>query len=235
MFRIWKVFWIVLFATLIALAFFLFSDFQKQTDGVTGGWNPTVPLNIQSNITPLTRWKLKQAVSNKVACIAALQTSAAVQGLQDLEISESCHVRDRIRLSSVSAASFGNLETRCDLALILAMWMEHGVQPAALEIFGMPVKSVRTQGSYNCRKIAGTSRMSKHAQAKAIDIAGFTLVNGRKINLIDHWGNETEEARFLLKTRDTACDWFKTTLGPEFNRAHADHFHLQSEGWGTCR
>jgi hypothetical protein len=38
-----------------------------------------------------------------------------------------------------------------------------------------------------------------------------------------------------LAVRDSACVWFKTALGPEFNDLHKDHFHLQSRGFGTCR
>ncbi len=198
-------------------------------------WNPTEPLNVAARQNPMTLWKLRNAARGRNTCLAALETGAIFQTIPDTEDSAQCHIRNSVRLRKVAGASLRATDTRCDLALKMAMWVEHGVQPAAEKHFGMPVRAIRTQGSYNCRPIFGTQRMSTHAQAKAIDVAGFTLASGRQIELLKHWDGTPEEKAFLRAVRDAACDWFSTTLGPDFNRAHADHFHLQSEGWGTCR
>ena len=32
-----------------------------------------------------------------------------------------------------------------------------------------------------------------------------------------------------------ACRVFAAVLGPDYNAAHHDHFHLDRGGWGTCR
>ena len=42
-------------------------------------------------------------------------------------------------------------------------------------------------GTYNCRPIAGTSTLSQHAYANAIDIYGFTLDDGSFYTVIDDW------------------------------------------------
>jgi len=55
------------------------------------------------------------------------------------------------------------------------------------------------------------------------------------MTLIGGWDGAPEEQAFLRAARDGACRWFATTLGPDYNALHADHFHLQSRGWGTCR
>ncbi|BCB71988.1 hypothetical protein HME01_26950 [Vreelandella aquamarina] len=39
----------------------------------------------------------------------------------------------------------------------------------------------------------------------------------------------------LRAARDGACDTFGNVLGPEYNAAHADHFHLGMRGFRLCR
>ena len=77
--------------------------------------------------------------------------------------------------------------------------------------------------------------MSTHATADAIDIAGFDLVDGTRIRLRTDWQEDGPKADFLRAVRDGACDLFDLTLSPDYNQLHADHFHLQSRGWGLCR
>ena len=93
--------------------------------------------------------------------------------------------------------------------------------------------AVETFGSYNCRNVAGSSRLSAHSTASAVDISGFVLADGRRIDLLDGW--DGPDGDFLRRIRDAACTWFGTTLGPEYNALHRDHFHLQDRGYGTCR
>jgi hypothetical protein len=81
-------------------------------------------------------------------------------------------------------------------------------------------------GTTNCRRIAGGSRMSEHATGNAYDIAAFRLASGRRVSLIDGWAGKADEQAFLREVRNGACDIFATTLSPDFNTAHRDHFHL---------
>lgn len=202
-------------------------------------WNPTAPLVVSDPVTPLTPWKLRHTANDTVACLVALGTGATGEFMPPLEQSDACHIRNRVRLSGFPSADIAPIETSCAVALRTAMWVEHGLQPAAAEILGTSVSEVREIGSYNCRQMRTTSgnsgRWSTHATAEAIDITGFRFANGQSVTLLADWQGEDAEAQFLRAARDTACTWFATTLGPEFNRLHADHFHLQSRGWGTCR
>ncbi|MGB0797790.1 MAG: extensin family protein [Planktomarina sp.] len=198
-------------------------------------WNPVKPLDASAPLTPLTNWKLRRISGDRAACLAALDTIAGFSHMADKDVSDQCHIRNRVKISLLSDIEIRGTETRCDLALVTAMWLKHGVQPAADFHFGQPVRAVRTQGSYNCRAIAGTSRMSQHATARAIDVAGFTLADGQKIELSQDWEASGAKSQFLRDVRDISCTWFKTTLGPDYNRAHHDHFHFQLNGWGTCR
>lgn len=164
-----------------------------------------------------------------------MQTAGQVSPMPDMDASENCGIQGRVTLSKVGSTNLDPLETSCATALRLAMWMQHGVQPAARDILGTEVRKIRHIGSYNCRRIAGTARWSTHSRAEAIDITGFDLTDGQRVRLLGDWDADTQKSLFLRRARDTSCDWFGTALGPDYNAAHADHFHLQNRGWGTCR
>lgn len=202
-------------------------------------WNPTYPLRISDPVTPLTGWKLNRAESSADRCLAALNDFAILSPLDDFEQSEQCFIRNRVDLRSIGQTQLAPLETRCAIALRLAMWERHSLQPASQDFLGTALRSINHIGSYNCRAmrtVAGAStRMSTHATADAIDITGFGFANGARISLLADWENGGPEHAFLKAARDGACKWFSTTLSPDYNRLHADHFHLQSRGWGLCR
>ena len=171
--------------------------------------------------------------------MAAIGDEAELVVLDDFFQSAECQIHDRVSLMSVGRATLEPLETRCAIALRLAMWERHTLQPAAEATFGAGIKTIRQIGSYNCRRIrtpdGNSSQMSTHATADAIDITGFDLTDGRRIRLTSGWNGEPDEAEFLRDARDGACRWFKAVLSPDFNALHDDHFHLQSRGWRTCR
>ncbi len=202
-------------------------------------WNPTAPLRISDPVTALTGWKLNRAVASQDQCLAVLDGFAALRPLAPLEETEQCFIRDRVELRGVGQAGLSPIETRCAIALRMAMWEQHSVQPAAAEILGQSISRINHIGSYNCRVMRTASgpstRMSTHATADAIDIAGFELADGSRIRLLDDWESAGPQAEFLRSVRDGACNWFSLTLSPDYNRLHADHFHLQSTGWGLCR
>ncbi|MNU06001.1 hypothetical protein D3C72_2510190 [compost metagenome] len=49
------------------------------------------------------------------------------------------------------------------------------------------------------------------------------------------WTGEGEKARFLRLVRASACEHFSVTLGPDYNAAHRDHFHLDMGALHMCR
>ena len=202
-------------------------------------WNPTQPLRIRDPVTMITGWKLNRAVASEDTCLATLDGFAALQPMAPLEDTDQCFIRDRVDLRAVGQARLSPVETRCAIALRLAMWEQHSVQPAAAEFLGSSVSRIDHIGSYNCRAMrtasGPTTRMSTHATADAIDIAGFGLADGTRIRLLADWDGAGPEAAFLRAVRDGACDWFNLTLSPDYNRQHADHYHLQSRGWVLCR
>jgi len=203
-------------------------------------WSPLRPLSVTDPVTPLTNWKLRRAVANRGECLAVLAAAGQVTPLNTTQTRRpQCVVQNPVGLDRIGNSTIKLRETDCATALRLAMWEHHGLQPAAQDILGTNITRIVDNGSYNCRQMrttAGTStRWSTHATAMAIDVSGFDLADGRKLRLIDDWTGDPAAAAFLRSARDTACTWFRTTLSPDYNRLHADHFHLQAVGWGTCR
>ena len=126
----------------------------------------------------------------------------------------------------------------CALSLAFAGFARFGADRAAQQILGSPLRAIETFGSYSCRDVAGTGRRSAHASAAAIDISGFVLADGRRITVKADWdGGSEAERRFLRVVHDSACKRFDTVLGPGYNAAHKDHFHVEGviSGRSFCR
>lgn len=202
-------------------------------------WHPFKPLRVSAPVTPLTAWKLDRATDDPKQCLAVLADAAQLRALGDKRVDENCGIAPRVEISRVGASKVGPIETNCATALRLAMWEEHGIQPAADHYLGTQSTRLRHAGSYSCRKMrtssGGSGRWSSHAQALAIDITGFDFADGSRVRLIDDWNGDMDKKLFLQAVRDSACIWFRLTLSPDYNALHADHFHLQATGWGTCR
>lgn len=201
-------------------------------------WNPAAPLVVSDPVTPLTGWKLRRTAGDPMACLAALDDAVEARMLPPLVVDVNCGIGTRVRLTQVGQSGIAPIETDCSTALRLSMWEQHGLRPAARDHLGTDLSEIRQIGSYNCRRIrtpgGGSGRWSTHATAEAIDITGFAFSDGSSLSLLQDWGGEGPGAAFLRAARDSACTWFVTTLGPDFNRLHADHFHLQARGWGRC-
>ena len=203
-------------------------------------WNPIKPFHVADPYTPLTDWKLAQALADPVLCRAALTEVAtfAATGIKKSD-NPDCGIENAVVLQNILGVGLGGLETDCQTALRTAMWISFELDPMASQILGTSLTRIDQLGSYSCRQIRTTSgnggRMSTHSKALAIDVAGFRFDDGSRIRLIKDWDDASAVGEFLRAARDGACDWFKTTLSPDYNALHADHFHLQAVAWGTCR
>lgn len=218
------------------MVFFIYSALFDPRSPLRAEWNPLAPLTVNDPVSPLTAFKLRRALADPEICLTTLAQAAEFTPLDPFEDGPHCGIANRIALKSVAGVSLRPVETSCETALRLALWAEHGVKPAARAAQLPEVAALNHIGSYNCRSIRGTSgRMSTHATAQAIDITGVTLKDGRVVLLLDGWNGKAPLPAFFTHLRDTGCDWFETVLGPEYNVAHADHFHFQAKGWGTCR
>ncbi len=129
----------------------------------------------------------------------------------------------------------------CPIVSALDRWVSEGVQPAALHWFGVQVTEIKQISAYSCRSMvgAGEHRISEHAFGNALDIAGFTLADGRKITVKNGWRGSPEEQGFLHDVQLYACETFTTVLAPGYNIFHYDHIHVdlmrRTSGRTPCR
>jgi hypothetical protein len=116
----------------------------------------------------------------------------------------------------------------CPIVSALDTWFASGVQPAAMRWFGQPVAEIRQISAYSCRGMNGQrgAPISEHAFGNALDIASFTLADGRKISVKDGWRGLPEEQGFLRDVQGAACRQFSTVLAPGSNAFHYDHIHV---------
>jgi hypothetical protein len=116
----------------------------------------------------------------------------------------------------------------CPIVSELDRWISGAVQPAAMHWFGTPVAEIKQISAYSCRGMNGSprARISEHAFGNALDIASFTLADGRKITVKNGWHGLPEEQGFLRDVQGAACDQFNTVLAPGSNVYHYDHIHV---------
>ncbi|HEX7791468.1 MAG TPA: extensin family protein [Afipia sp.] len=116
----------------------------------------------------------------------------------------------------------------CPIVSVLDRWLTEAVQPAAQRWFGSPVAEIKQISAYSCRGMNGNSRahISEHAFGNALDIAAFTLADGRRISVKDGWKGMPEEQGFLRDVQAAACQQFNTVLAPGSNVYHYDHIHV---------
>ena len=128
----------------------------------------------------------------------------------------------------------------CPIVSELDRWLANSVQPAAMRWFGSPVAEIKQISAYSCRGMNGNPRahISEHAFGNALDIAAFTLADGRKITVKNGWHGLPEEQGFLRDVQGAACEQFTTVLAPGSNVYHYDHIHVdlmkRSNGYRAC-
>jgi Extensin-like protein C-terminus len=116
----------------------------------------------------------------------------------------------------------------CPIVSVLDRWLADSVQPAAMRWFGARVVEIKQISAYSCRGMNGqvNAHISEHAFGNALDIAAFTLADGRRISVETGWKGVPEEQGFLHDVQASACRAFNTVLAPGSNRYHYNHIHV---------
>ena len=226
--------------------------------GYLGGWVPVPPrwdplaaLDVAETPNLLTPFKMRRARADPDQCLAALKSAGLrFSPVSDRAPVQGCGFTNAVRLESGHRVQLSSATVlSCRTALSFALWERHDLQAAARAELGQEVRRIEHLGSYACRNVntgdgRGTGRRSRHATADALDVSGFTLANGRRIQLLrdapQPWDDaqalqRDPVARFLHAAHAGACRRFDGTLGPGYNRVHRDHFHLETGGWPICR
>lgn len=201
-------------------------------------WNPWAALDVRQPPNLLTHYKLSRLRNDPALCQQALQTSALRYRAQaDSAARAQCPLQNVWRVETGQARLSSSFLATCPLAVAYALFEAHGLQPAAQRVFGQPVVQVEHLGSFACRNVYNRKqgRLSQHATANALDISAFRLKDGQRIVLAQDWQAGGQKAEFLRQVRQAACESFSTVLGPDYNAAHHNHFHLDMGLWQICR
>jgi len=150
-----------------------------------------------------------------------------------------CGVAQPVRVTSVDGVWLTQPATMdCSTAKALNSWVKDGVKPAVRGLGG-GVASLKVIGHYSCRTRNNKrgAKISEHGKGRAIDIAAINLKNGQSLSVLRDWRKRTT-GKVMRVLHATACGPFRTVLGPNADRYHQDHFHLdtsQRGGKSYCR
>lgn len=205
--------------------------------------NPWAPLALDAPVGWATSRKLADLAQDGATCRDLLARSGVDYAPLPRVGAGQCLAADRTRFADDVTPGLvlrpAGVAPSCAVNTAMILWLRERVQPAAERHFGQRVARMEHLGSYNCRTIRGGGTISQHASGNAIDIAAFVLADGTRVALKRDWNGDPARAAFLRDARDGACDLFSTTLSPDYNAAHADHFHLdmaeRTGGWQVCR
>jgi len=162
-------------------------------------------------------------------CLAGLKSkSVRFAGLPSKSFDGGCRMIDTIKLMDFGTPTTNLGAMTCPLASSFTDWARYAVAPAAKQYLGSEVVKIETMGTFNCRAVNGSrsGKLSEHAFANAVDVSAFVLRDGRRVSVLNGWRGSSDERAFLRRLHQSACKRFGTVLGPEYNAAHANHFHF---------
>lgn len=171
-------------------------------------------------------------------CISDLsRLSARFELLPAQNYGEGCSTINSIKLLGVGVPVSNVTAIQCPLARSFALWAQGPLQAAAREELGTRVTRIETMGAYSCRNVIGGrgAGRSEHASANAVDVSAFILADGRRVSVLAGWHGADDERGFLRTIRAAACKQFQTVLSPDYNAAHANHFHFDMGRGPYCR
>jgi hypothetical protein len=137
-----------------------------------------------------------------------------------------CGIRHPVMLSSVAGVE---LEPKpimaCPAARALRDWLTDVALPA-FEGDGASLVGLDIAAAYVCRNVnyADDGEPSEHARGRAIDISSFRRADGSSVRVLDGW-RSSEHGDLLREVHEGACGIFSTSIGPDSDALHEDHFH----------
>ena len=145
-------------------------------------------------------WSDAQVIAALRECVRLLAPIAADVELAEPMKHEQCGAPAPVLLKRIGKIELSPpAMINCAMVVGLHAWVEKTLQPAAQETFGSPITRLRNASGYACRTRVGSQshadRLSEHALANAIDIAGFVTADGRAIEVARFWGPTARDQR----------------------------------------
>lgn len=212
----------------------LFRDTIKGV-GVSGGIRPPVrPNGLDVSAMPSPPPAVSAPVARGQLC--------GVAGIEGKTISpigggSGCGLSDGVQVTAVSGIKLSMpIKVDCNTATAFKSWVDKGIIPAIGD-FGGGVKRLEIAGSYVCRtrNHQKGAKISEHGRGKAIDLSGVMLRNGRVLTVTKDW---KRTPKIMQEIHRSACGTFGTVLGPNSDKYHFDHFHVDTARYNSgayCR
>lgn len=146
-------------------------------------------------------------------------------------ISKTCEIDTPILLASpIRNVDFRENGRKMAENVLVSCKMALALERLSKVLTDLEIVEVEHVGTYNCRGIAGSNRLSAHATGNAVDIRGFERARGTPVSVQADWnGSNAERRRFIRKVaqRIKESRIFSLVLTPADNAAHWDHFHVE--------
>jgi hypothetical protein len=140
---------------------------------------------------------------------------------------QGCGVEEPVRVTAVQGIRLAPAATvNCDTARAFDRWVREAMLPA-MDDRGGGVSQIVIGSHYACRPRNNQrgARISEHGRGNAIDVMGFRLADGESVTVLEDY-RRGRHRRALQRMYDDACGIFRTTLGPDSDRFHRNHFHF---------
>lgn len=140
-----------------------------------------------------------------------------------------CGLSNGVKIHEVDGITLTQHATiDCTTAKALKSWVRNGVKPA-IGKRGGGLKSLKVVAHYVCRTRNSQrgAKVSEHGRGRALDVAAFHLRDGTSVSVLEGW-RKRRDGRLLRQMHKAACGPFGTVLGPQSDRFHQDHFHLDT-------
>ncbi|HSF91598.1 MAG TPA: extensin family protein [Paracoccaceae bacterium] len=163
----------------------------------------------------------------------------AGERLDSFTESNSCGIRNPVRVHYVAGVRLNEKPTlNCKAATALADWVVETAKPNFARS-GPSLAELRVFSSYACRNRNSQAggKVSEHAVGNAIDIGAFKLTSGETVSVLQNY-RSGKYSPVLHRIYKSACGTFGTTLSPDADRFHQDHFHFDVKFYGRstyCR
>nr|WP_285441059.1 extensin family protein [Enterobacter cloacae] len=201
-------------------------------------YNPFTPLSLDDPPGPITQYKLRRLTPEACASLLSKANQKALIRTQPVADSAgACPLHNVVRVRDFGPVSLNSsFLASCPLALSSALFVSQQARPLTRTWTGSELVRIEHLGSYACRNIyhRPDARRSEHATAEALDISAFRLANGERVTILHGW-RSTKTQPWLQALLTASCGYYGNGLGPEYNAAHANHFHLGMRGFGLCR
>jgi hypothetical protein len=177
-----------------------------------------------------------------ISGVGALCGDARIQGEKMAPIAGTlpgCGIEDPVRVYSLNGVTLSQKSVMdCTTAKALQGWVTGAVKPGLKRRYGK-VKSMTVLSQYSCRTRNSKpgAKISEHGKGRAIDIGAFTFADGTKLTVKEGWSSYGSK-KILRRLQEAACGPFGTVLGPDADKYHRDHFHMDTaryRGGAYCR